>query len=511
MFWQISKIILRMWRNRIYHLIQRYPLLLVFFIVLPVVYIGGAYLFYAATYRALSVIPMESQNISQPDQLILFSVFNSFSLVSFLLMIISIIFSPNETTVSRIFAPLPINPSQLHTGIILPGLSLFYVAQIALWLPVFVAIMQTLNISIWQMCLAILLGLIFHSVFASYLYQLTHYLTIRVFGSERIGLRSIAIPLSIVFGVSIIALLGLLGVRLLAQSISSTWLWIIPAFWMSSVAGSNLINVILGICILTVLSIGLVRLYILLLDNLAKLVDGTKGGWVPFRGITFGRDTWQASCAYELKVIGRDQQTIVGIFLVIAMVSVLSIAILWLRLSNSLFPVEIVVQITGYLSTVALCTVAYKSWGRERENQSILAITPLSFKTFINGKIFANMVSVSIIWLLITLVLSLLSNNFFLFVEFRLLILGTIISFFIGTLLPWSTKDPLSTIVSLSLFMMFGIPLQLIIQDLISRIDVSFSPLEGSIFAWSIYILLTFICYLCVVWIDTVKRRERHG
>lgn len=513
MFWQVSKLILRMWRNRLKILLWKYPALWACAVVLPLIYVGGAYLLHAVVYRVLADITVNTPAVPNTAQIISFSSFSSFGLTAFLLLMVASLFSPDDTIFSRVFAPLPMTPHQRYIGVLLPGIGFLLIAQLLLWGPVFSAFARTLPISVAQLVVGVLLGLLCYTTITALLYQATLYNVTRAFGASRLGLKSSALPLVIILGVSALMAAMVFGGTALLNGQQAWWLWIIPAFWMSLVVSAPARDALIGGLLLSSISLLSIIAHRRLLNRTARLADGARGGWTPLRWLSFGKSAWSACWVYEWKSASRDQQVILGVALIVGIFLTIGGVLVWLHVSPVAFPTPLIVQLTASFSALFVCTIAHMSWGRDQEHHRILASMPLRSDVFLAGKIGANIVGLSSLWLVCMAILALIERSFAPLTEAWLLPLGVMLAFVFGIIVPFSLQDPLSMLVAISIFLVFGLPVQFLLQEMGSylRQPMALSPSTVSVLSWALYATGLVVCYVVALWMDKMRERERYA
>lgn len=509
MFWQVSKLILRIWRNKFRYLFQRYPILWAVTFILPVFYILGSFLFHSAIYRVLSDMVASDMFPDNAAQIIGFSSFSNFGLITLLLITLSILLSPNSTSVNTILTPLPIKLYHQHIGILLPGLLFLLIAQISAWFPVFLAFIRAqLSHSITTV-IAVLFGLLCYSVLTLTLYQLSIYVVARVFGKERPGLQSVSLPLVIILGIIALVVSMTLGVTGMASGHVPIWLWLVPAFWMSLIFTGN--NIIVGLLVLLSVSIASLYFYVSLLKRNLQLADGTKGYWIPLRRLPFGKKIMQACCIYEWKTALRDQQLVLGLALIIGIFMASVGAVLWLRNQANLLSAQLLLQVILYLGTLLLCFVAQMSWGRDSEYRRLMTIVPLKSQTLMTGKIMANVIAISVLWFTLSGLLVVSgSQTEILASAFRFVPLGILGAFLLGILVPYSVKDPLSMTLMIALVTLLGVPIQFLFQQSLMSLQENILLPDNivTIAGWIGYIVLCIMFFIGIIWADKTKMEK---
>ncbi|NOK78252.1 MAG: hypothetical protein GFH24_608346n28 [Chloroflexi bacterium AL-N5] len=509
MFWQVSKLILQIWRNKLRYLFQQYPVMWIIVFILPIFYILGSFLFHSAIYRVLIdmiAIGVFTDNVSQ---IIGFSSFSSFGLTTLLLITLAILLSPNNTSLSIILAPFPIKIHHQHIGILLPGLLFLLVAQISVWSPVFFAFIRSQLSSVYAVLGAIIFGLLCYTVITLTFYQLSVYIVTQVFGKEHHGLQSVSIPLVIIFGVILLIISMTLGVNTLVSGQSPLWLWLIPAFWMSLIFSGK--NVILGLLLLISVTLFSTYLYVYFLKQNLRLFDGTKGRWIPLRQLPFGKPILQVCCTYEWKTAMRDQQLILGVALTIGLFIAAVGATLWIRRQVDLLSAQLIVQTAIYIGTLLLCFVAQMSWGRDSGYRRLMRIIPLDPRTFLVGKMIANIIGIIIIWASLTSVLMISGSQLSLFLEtFKFVPLGILGAFLLGILVPYSLKDPLAMTFMIASVTLLGIPIQFLLQQSFFALQENISlPSDiETIIGWIIYIAAYAVFFVGIMWSDKTKQEK---
>lgn len=513
MFWLVSRLILRIWYNRIKVVLSKYPSLWLVVILLPVIYVSGSSLFYIATSQVFEFIPERTTSFPRLQQVTTFSLFSSFFLLAFLLLSLLITTAPNETTFQRLLAPLPVNDYQRVIGLLLPGILIFLMAQMAVWTPVFIAFFQKLHIPLWQLSITVLLGLACCITCSLSLYQAAFYGASRLLGAKRSGLRHSVIPLGMVIGICAIAFTTTVGSQALTTSIQPpTWLWFYPTFWMTQALSSNPGNSTLGISLLLLATFLSSYTHRYLLYATAGLIDGTRGNWVPLRCLPLRHSSWLTCCIYEVKAISRDLQVIIGQTLLISLIAAVCGLAIWLMHQGNTVIVEPLVHITASMSAVAMCAVAHMSWGRDVAQRQLFAITPLAPHILLTGKIIANLVAITIMWLIPITVIVLITKQTTIFGAFWLLPVGAVAAFLFGVVVPFSPNDPLSIFVATGIFLIFGLPAQLIIQELVGFIQSLFILPDyfHQVLSWISYIALIGVCYFSTLHIDAIRWQEAY-
>src|SRR5579875_2850453 len=107
-FWQISRLVILIWRNRLRQLFRRMPALWLVVLLAVISYCGGAYLGYGFFYKITQLTASSGSTFPQLRTIIVTAFFSTFGLTAFILVSFALLFTPEETTLKRILAPLPI-------------------------------------------------------------------------------------------------------------------------------------------------------------------------------------------------------------------------------------------------------------------------------------------------------------------------------------------------------------------------------------------------------------------
>ena len=463
MLWQISKLILTLWRNRLRQLFRHAPYLWLVVVLACICYLGGAYLGHDFFYQALAPLTIGGQQNAVLKSIIIAGFFCSFGLSAFMLLVVVLLFTPDDTTLKRIFLPLPISASQQRLGVVLPGIILLLIAQMLLWIPILPVFVQLGLAQPFPLLGATMLGLLCYNAATMAFYQAILYVTTLLFGADRAGMRTTAMGLTMTIGL-VLLMIPLIygGVALVKKQIG--WLIFSPSYWMLLVLDARPVMVFAGIALLLAASFLSILLYVFFVERCDKLALGTKGHWVPLRRLSFPRSFFLTSCIYELKSLIRDEQLVIGIFMVMGIWLTAMGAIFWIEKSNSLLS-SALLQVTGYFITVMLCASAQLSWGRDHSAYRVLASTPLQRPRFLNGKLYTNFLVSLGCWLLFIGPLVWISNAPTLLLNLLpLLLIGCLFSFCLGIALPYSQDDPLSMLPAVGVVTVLALPVYMFAQ-----------------------------------------------
>ncbi|RAQ94009.1 hypothetical protein [Thermogemmatispora tikiterensis] len=260
-----------------------------------------------------------------------------------------------------------------------------------------------------QLLLAVFLGLPAYNGITLAFHQAVLYGTTRIFGAERVDLRSTALRVSMALGMVLFTLPLILGAQaLLARQ--PGWLILTPAYWILLILQSDLLRAIAGLGLLSALGLLGVVIYAFCVERCERLAVGTRGQWVPLRRLSFPSSLFMSSYLYELKGIARDQQLVVGLVMVVAGWLVATVAVFWTRASNPLLSYGLL-ELALDLITFLLCAIAQMSWGRDSRAYHVLASTPLDVHLLLDGKLSANLVVIVGGWVLLIGVLTWAGNN----------------------------------------------------------------------------------------------------
>lgn len=303
-------------------------------------------------------------------------------------------------------------------------------------------------------------------------HQAVLYGTTRLFGAERIDLRSTALGASTGLGMALFTLPLLLGAQaLLARQ--PGWLVPTPAYWMVLILQPDLLRAIEGLGLLSAVGLLGIVIYAFFVERCEHLAVGTRGQWVPLRRLAFPSSLFMSSCLYELKGITRSQQVVVGLMMVFAGWLIATVAVFWARASNPLLSYALL-ELTLDLTTVLLCSIAQMSWGRDTRSYRVLASTPLEVHRLLDGKLFANLVVIVGGWVLLVGVLTWAGNNPLLLPQrLPLLCVGCFLCFALGIAVPYSTEDPLSMLTVAGVMVILGLPLYILFlqaQEALARL-----------------------------------------
>nr|BBH92947.1 hypothetical protein KTA_11460 [Thermogemmatispora argillosa] len=463
MFWQISRLVILIWRNRLRQLFRRMPALWLVVLLAVISYCGGAYLGYGFFYKITQLTASSGSTFPQLRTIIVTAFFSTFGLTAFILVSFALLFTPEETTLKRILAPLPISPMQQRPGLLLPGIILLFLAQNLLWLPALLAFIQAGLATPLQLLLAVFFGLLAYNAITLAFHQAALYGITRLFGAERVDLRSAALGLSIALGMVLFTLPLILGAQaLLARQ--PGWLILTPAYWMALILQPDLLRAVAGLGLLSAIGLLGGGIYAFCVERCERLAVGTRGQWVPLRQLSFPSSLFMSSCLYELKGIARDQQLVVGLMMVVAGWLVATVAVFWTRASNPLLSYALL-ELALDLTTVLLCAIAQMSWGRDSHAYRVLASTPLEVHRLLDGKLFANLVVIAGGWVLLVGVLTWAGNNPLLLPQrLPLLCIGCFLCFALGIAVPYSTEDPLSMLTATGVMVILGLPLYMLFQ-----------------------------------------------
>ncbi|GCE13435.1 hypothetical protein [Tengunoibacter tsumagoiensis] len=463
MFWQISKLILTLWRNRLRQLFRRAPYLWFIVLLLGMCYLSGAYLAHDFFYQALLPLASgRSQNLVL-NSILLSGFFCSFGISAFILLIAFLLLTPDDTVLKRIFLPLPISATQQRCGVVLPGFMLLLASQCLLWVPILPIFVQLGLAQPLPLLGATIFGLLCYNAMTLAFHQGILYVTTLLFGADRAAIRTTAMGLTMSVGL-ILLMIPLIysGVELVRGQIG--WLIFLPSYWMLLVLDSRPIIIFTGVALLLSVSFICALLYLFFIERSDKLVLGTKGYWVPLRGLTFPRNFFLTSCVYELKSLLRDEQLVIGLFMIIGIWLAAIGANSWIGKSNVLLNFALL-QVAGYLITMMLCAAAQLSWGRDRRAYQVLASVPLQRRRFLDGKLSTTFLVSAGCWLLLMGLLVWITNTSGLLLELLpLLLVGNLFSFCLGIALPYSPDDPLSMLPALFIVTVLSLPAYIFAQ-----------------------------------------------
>jgi hypothetical protein len=462
MSWEISRLILLVWRNRLRQLFRQMPAL---WLLVPfglLYYLGGAYLGYSFIEQGLQ--PLVAVEASQPllATLVRVAFFNFFGLSTFMLVSIAVLFTPRETTLKRLLAPLPISPLHFRWGSLLPGMLLLFVAQGLLWLPLLLALVNVGLATPWQMALAVICGLVCYNALTLAFHEGVFYIVTRIFGRERPYLRSSAMGLSMAVGLVLLTIALILAAQALLTK-QPGWLVVVPAYWMTFILEPDPLRVMLGISLLMVGALLGGGLYTLALAGHERLFVGAGGQWVPWRRLSFPRSRFLSYCLYEFKAIWRDQEVCIGLVLIVGIAIAALVGIRWSG-SNALL--ALLLQGSLLLISVLLIGLAQLSWGRDRRHYPLLTSTPLEMRRFIDGKLCTNLAVITVCWLVLASLLAAAAGSWgTLLATFPLVWPGSLLCFIIGIVFPYSLDDPVSMMRATAVMAVLGLPLYLLYQQ----------------------------------------------
>ena len=190
MFYQITKLILIMSKNRLLLFLKRNPMMWCLIAGGVLIYVAGSYFTDALLSEAITPMLAVSSSVASMKSSIMFAFFCSFGLMTFLLMILSMFLLPDETIISRVVTPLPIPTHHHRIGILLPGLLCLLVAQVLFWFPFLVVLHGAQMFSLPVLILVLLLGWLCYSTVTLAFYQgisLLSLLVTRIFGGLPLG------------------------------------------------------------------------------------------------------------------------------------------------------------------------------------------------------------------------------------------------------------------------------------------------------------------------------------
>jgi hypothetical protein len=431
--------------------------------ILPLLYLSGAYL----TYEAVSGVVGGSVLTSRPRfaQTVLFTTFSSLGVSAFLSVSIVSLLSPDETVIVRVLAPLPISAVHRRIGTMLPGLLLLVVAQAGWWLPALAALATNGYASPALLTGVAVFGLLSYGTGSLLWFQLSLSIVTSLIGSERIGLRSISLPLGIVIGlIGLTTSLAIGAFSLLAGSVQP-WLWLVPSFWMSLVLGqADLAPTALGMMALVLFPLIAGGCYIALLNTYAA-GSGNKGAWVPLRWLPFSRSLIRSCMAYEAKAAARDPNLMLGFGLVITTLVAAIVAGVWLRVHHNNLWRPLLVTGAAYLGTLLLCSAAQMSWGRDQDQRRVLAVTPLSPTKVVVGKLLTNAVGIFLLFAVFVGALTYSGGEPAVFADqLRVVPLAVLVAFLLGVAIPYNNRDPLVMSIATAALVLFGAPLQILLS-----------------------------------------------
>lgn len=463
MYWQISKLVMTMWKNRFRQILRRAPYLWLVLGLVPLCYVGGAYLAYDFVFKSLQPLAANTYQTLYLKPIIISAFFCSFGLTAFVLMIAALLFSPDETSLKRIFTPLPLSASQQRFGVLFPGIIFLFIAQNLLWVPTLLALMQLGFAQLLPLILATLCGLLCYNALTLAFHQGILYGTALVFGTERVNIRTTATGLSISAGMVLLMIPLILGGQALSTG-QLGWMVFVPSYWMVLGLSSSPTLMLAGLGLLLATGLVCLVLYIFFIERCERLALGTKGHWVPLRRFSFPRSFFLSSCVYELKAMSRDQQLVVGLVMVIGGWLAAAIALLWIGKSNLLLK-QGLVEITVDLITVLLCAIAHMSWGRDRQTYRVLASAPLDMRRFLNGKLCTNFLVIVTCWLLLVGTIAWIGGEMASMPnQLPLLCLGSIFCFWLGIAVPYSANDSLSMLLVMGIMTVLGLPFYMLFQ-----------------------------------------------
>lgn len=505
MYWHISKLILTTWRNRLRQLFSRSPALWGLILVLLIIYGVGSYQLYFATYHFFQIFSKVVSLVTRFKPAVYYAFVSLFGISSFMLMVVSIQLSPSETVLRRVLTPFPIPLHQQRIGVLLPGLLFLCSGQLILWIPIMLSFIQAGMAKPLALLCTTIAGLMCYSVIALVFFQFVLYLITRLFGTERVGLQRVAVGLSLMLG-----LVGLVVSLYLGQTSLLTgrpiWLWFMPSFWMTLMLTGNGRELIIGAAILLFTTFVGIGLYIKLVKHYELLLSGTKGLWVPFKNISFGKHVLTASTVYELKTMHRDQELVTSLGIIIGIGVAAVCTIVWLRLTHSIWR-DMVTSVTISFFTFLLCTLAQFSWGRDHQTRRILRSMPLNSHTFVNGKLLSNVWITIVYWIIVGGSIALVSGNVSsLLTQVPLFLLGIFLAFWLGIVFPRSPDSPFSSILFTGVVLIFGVPLMMLVQEVLKFIDhlplntISITASKGGL-----YVLTLAVCYGGILWLDYMK------
>ncbi|WP_376793848.1 hypothetical protein [Thermogemmatispora sp.] len=463
MFWQISRLVILSWRNRLRQLFRRMPALWLVTFLAMISYCGGAYLGYNYFYKSIQLTTSSSSIFPQLRTIVVTTFFNTFGLTAFILVSFALLFTPEETTLKRILAPLPISSIEQRLGLLLPGIILLFLAQNLLWLPALLAFIQVGLATPLQLLLVVFLGLLAYNAITLAFHQAVIYGITRLFGAERVDLRSTGLGLSMALGMILVTLPLILGAQaLLARE--PGWLFLTPAYWMVQILQADALKATAGLGLLSAMVLLGAAIYAFCVERCERLAAGTRGQWVPLRRLSFPPSLFMSSCIYELKGICRDPQLVVGLVTMIAGWLAATVAVFWTRASNPLLSYALL-ELALDLTTVLLCAIAQMSWGRDSRAYRVLASTPLEAHRLLDGKLFTNLVVIVGGWLLLIGILTSVGNNPLLLPQrLPLVCIGCFLFFALGIAVPYSIEDPLSMLTVTGVMVVLGLPFYMLFQ-----------------------------------------------
>lgn len=510
MFWHITKLILRTWGHRWQRLTDLYPLLWVGVVLFPLLYMGGAALLHGGVYEMLA--PMTTASAPNLALALRFTLFSSFGFTVSLLTAFAYMLTPDESLIERVMTPLPISPWQRQLGAFLPGLLLLAVAQLLLWAPMLSVFPRLQISSLAPLIITSVLGLFCYMLMIVGLYQLGAYVMRRTFGVQSAALRGPVLAVMIALNMLAQTGMTIAGGSALTTNKPLGWLWTFPAYWMAVALGPNSLEgwAALGLLVVATL-IGCVCYGVGLQGN-AKLADGTRGLWLPLRGMPLSRPVLLSVMVYEWKATARDYALVTGMVLWATLEVGAGSAVLWYRSHTDPSTAYTITQAMLALSAMALATIAQTSWGRDQTSRRLLASLPITPQTWLHGKLLANGMVIGGLWLLGAVGRSaLVGEPLPLFDVCLILVPLVLFAFLVGIMVPYSNQDPLATMMALGLILIIGVPALLLSSQ---GVDLLLAMLPTDYVAPSLvtgYILLLAMIYLGIVQFDRMKQEQRYA
>jgi hypothetical protein len=447
--------------------LRQYPALWLAVAGVALVYGLGSYLAFLAVQGLVGAAVVAAQRREWAELAITFSLSSGLAEATLVVVALAQLLSPDEGQLRRVLGFLPVTAAQRRLGSILPGLLLLSMSLVAMWAPMLVAFGVAGLRPVGQLLAVGVATIVAFAVVVLAVIQAAHYAVVRIFGPDRLAARSVAMPLVIVAGLSMQTLAALAGEQALLSRSRPGWLWADPAYWTTLALGSSIGDVLVGLALLLGTAALAFAAYIALLSASSRVISGTTGIWTPLRWLPFGPNQLAACCAYEMKAMARDQNLLLSLVLVAGLMVLAGIAEAALFADYGGILNSLVFAVATLMGTLLLCTMAQSSWGRDAEQRLVLAVTPLDPQLLVVAKVATNLVVVTAAWLVLVGGYALFEGQpAALQPLLPIVLLGTLIAFAIGVILPSSDRDPLGMMAATAVFVTLGLPLQFLVQQI---------------------------------------------